>query len=81
MPLLIVCSLLQPAHPAGACSTCDAAAAGFDALARLTALEELNVGYTAAPQASVLQWTTLKRLRVLSLDSCAVEDRHATLLP
>ena len=53
--------------------------AGFDALAKLTALESLAVGYTAAPQASILQWTTLRRMRMLSLDSCALEDRRDAL--
>ena len=63
----LLCQTVTPA----CCTT------GFDALAALTALEELNVGYTAAPQASVLGWTTLQRLRLLSLDSCAIEDRWA----
>ena len=67
------CACAKPRHDAMHCP------AGFDALAKLTALESLAVGYTAAPQASILQWTTLRRMRMLSLDSCALEDRQDTL--
>ena len=51
--------------------------AGFEALGALTALEELNVAFTAASQGSMLSWTRLTRLRVLNMDSCEVNAKCA----
>ena len=53
--------------------------AGLEALGELTALEELNVAFTAASQGSMLSWTRLTRLRVLNMDSCDVDAKYAGL--
>ena len=55
--------------------------AGFEALGELTALEELNVAFTAASQGSMLSWTRMTRLRRLNMDSCPVNAKCATCAP
>ena len=50
------------------------APSGMDAIANMSTLEELNIGYTGVGDTGVASLGQITSLRVLNMDSCDITD-------